>query len=164
MPALTFCKDSVEASVFTLRLAMDKLASDAGMAHLYDIDRREFVVVHALGPVPGDLLGLRTGDADPLAAEALRTRGAIIVPAPESDPRLVGRRWDVLRSVAGRPLVSIACVRAAQAGRFLGLIELVNLGDGSGGFAEGDDNALFYIAEKFTEFVAAHGVILSGDG
>jgi hypothetical protein len=119
-----------------------------------------------VAPVPGGLLGLRTGDADPLAAEAMRTRGAILIASAVDDPRLTGRRWEVLRTVTSRKVVSVACARAAQAGRFLGLVELANLSGGKGeaAFAESDENALSYIAERFTEFVATHGVLLRGDG
>jgi GAF domain-containing protein len=162
MHALDFCKDSVEAAAFTLRHAMENLAADAGVVHLYDINRREFVIVHAEGPGAAALRGLRTGDADPLAAEAMRTRGALIVPVAAFDPRVSGQRWAALTEAAGKPISAIACVRAAQAGRFLGLIELTHL-EGPGAFAAGDEHALAYIADRFTEFVAAHGVLLGGE-
>jgi hypothetical protein len=68
-----------------------------------------------------------------------------------------------MRAAAGKPIASIACARAAQAGRFLGLVEVVHLA-GGGAFEAGDENALSYIAERFTEFVAAHGVMLGDDG
>jgi GAF domain-containing protein len=155
---MDFCKDSLEASAYTLTLAMDKLASAVGMAHLYDIDRREFVVVFARGPGAMAVRGLRTSDADPLAAEAMRTPGAVML-RDGDDPRAGGRRWELLRAVAEAPIVSIACARVAQAGRFLGMIELANL-EGGGAFAEGDEHALAYMAERFTEYVAAHGVVL----
>jgi GAF domain len=163
MHELDFCADSVEAASFTLALAMEKLASDAGIVHLYDIDQREFVIVRAAGPSVSSLRGMRTSDADPLAAEALRTRGAVIVRDPEKDPRAKGARWQAVRNAIGAPLSAIACARAAQAGRFLGLLELCNTG-ADGGFEAGDEHALSYIAERFTEFVAAHGVMLGDEG
>lgn len=162
MSALDFCGDSNEAASFTLQLAMEKLGSDAGIVHLYAIDTRAFVVVHAAGPGAPALIGLRTADTDLLAAEAMRTRGAFIVPEGAGDPRASGERWEALREAAGEPIACIACVRAAQAGRFLGLIELANLA-GTGAFAAGDEHALTYIAERFTEFVAEHGVLLDDD-
>jgi GAF domain-containing protein len=159
MHELDFCSDSREAAAFTLALAMEKLGTGAGMVHLYDIDQREFVVVQAAGPGAAILRDLRTAEADPLAAEALRTRGAVIVREPAADPRASGQRWAALRNAMGQPIASIASARAAQAGRFLGLIELVHPAGGAS-FAAGDDHALSYIAERFTEFVAAHGVML----
>jgi hypothetical protein len=162
MHELDFCTDSVDAATFTLSLAMDKLESDIGIVHLYDIDRREFVVVRAAGPGTGVLARLRTSEADPLAAEALRSRGAVILPDAANDPRAIGGRWDALRTALGQPLACIATIRAAQGGRFLGLIEL-GYRHTAGGFAEGDEHALSYIAERFTEFVAAHGVMLGED-
>ena len=168
MHELDFCTDSIDAATFTLKLAMSKLASDAGVVHLYDIDRREFVVVHAAGPGASVLRGLRTADTDPLADEAMRTRGAIIVSSPAEDARTSGQRWGALRNATGSAVASIAVARAAQAGRFLGLVELVNLAapdpETPGAFAAGDEHALSYIADRFAEFVAAHGVMLDDDG
>ncbi len=162
MHELDFCADSMAAAAFTLDLAMEKLGSDAGVVHLYDIDQREFVVVHAAGPGASVLRGLRTADGDPLAADAMRTRGAIIVSDPAGDARASGQRWAALRNAMGAPVASIAVARAAQAGRFLGLLELANLA-GTGAFAAGDEHALSYIAERFAEFVAAHGVMLDDE-
>ncbi len=168
MHELDFCADSRDAAAFTLKLAMAKLGSDVGVVHLYDIDRREFVVVHAAGPGASVLRGLRTSDTDPLAAEAMRTRGAILVSAPAGDPRTSGQRWAAMRNAAGTSIASIAVSRAAQAGRFLGLVELCNLDVADpqtpGTFAAGDEHALTYMAERFGEFVAAHGVMLDDEG
>jgi hypothetical protein len=168
MHDLDFCIDSQEGAGFTLGVAMSKLGCDAGMVHLYDIDRREFVVVHAVGPGVAGMRGLRTAEADPLAAEALCSRSALLVLEPAGDARLSGQRWTTLCSASGRPLASVAVARAAQAGRFLGLIELAHLGSDpvaaplttGARFETGDENALTYIAERFAEFVAGHGVTL----
>ncbi len=162
MHELDFCADSMEAATFTLSLVMEKLASDAGVVHLYDIDQREFVVVRTAGAGIAALRGLRTADSDPLAAEAMRTRDALIVADPAGDARVAGPRWQAVRNVVGKPVTSIACARVAQGGRFLGLIELCNL-SGTAAFEAGDEHALTYIAERFTEFVAAHGVMLGDD-
>jgi hypothetical protein len=166
MHELDFCTDSMDAAAFTLALLLSKLDCDAGVVHLYDIDQREFVVVKAVAQAHKSvaaLAGLRTADTDPLAAEAMRTRDALIVADAAGDPRVTGRRWEALRNATGHAVASIACARAAQAGRFLGLIELCHLA-GTGPFAAGDEHALTYIAERFTEFVAAHGVMLGDDG
>jgi hypothetical protein len=162
MHELDFCADSMEGAIFTLALAMEKLGTGAGMVHLYDIDQREFVVVHAAGPGASILRGLRTADTDPLAADALRTRGAVLIADASADTRTSGQRWAALRNAMGQPIASVASARVALAGRFLGLIELVHAAGGSV-FEAGDEHALSYIAERFTEFVAAHGVMLGDD-
>jgi hypothetical protein len=161
MHPLDFCKDALEGATFTLKLAMEKLASAVGLVHLYDIDRREFVVVRAAGPGAAALRGLRTGDAEPLVTEIMRTRGALVIRDAASDPRASGQRWEALRGAFDPPRVvaSVACARLALGGRFLGMVELANLA-GTGAFVEGDEHALAYIAERFTEFVADHGVLL----
>jgi GAF domain-containing protein len=165
MHTLDFCKDAIDGAAFTLQLAMEKLGSAAGMVHLYDIDRREFVVVHAAGPGAEALRGLRTADTEPLVDESMRTQGALFFEETSPTRRTKGRRWEVLRAAIEPPRTtgSIACARVAQGGRFLGLIELVHLA-GAPAFAEGDDHALSYIAKRFTEFCAERGVLLSGDG
>jgi GAF domain-containing protein len=165
MHALDFCRDSLEAGAFTLQIAMQRLGSAAGMVHLYDIDRREFMVVHARGPAADALRGLRTSDGDPLVAEVMRTHGALVVHDAATDPRVTGRRWDTLRAAGAppRPIASVAAARVVQSGRFLGLLELANFAD-AGRFAPGDEHALAYIAERFMEFVAEHGVTVGVEG
>src|SRR5262249_35901485 len=116
MHELDFYEHSLEAAAFTLALAMEKLGAGAGVVHLYDIDRREFVVVQTAGPGTSPLRGLRTSDADPLAAEAMRTRGTVVVLDAASDPRASGQRWGAMRAAVSRPVAAIACARAAQAG------------------------------------------------
>jgi hypothetical protein len=64
----------------------------------------------------------------------------------------------MLRLVGDQPVAAIACARVAEAGRFLGMIELAG-----GGFAEGDEHALAYMAERFAQFVAQHGVVLGDE-
>ena len=49
MHDLHFVRDAVEGGDFCLALAMDKLPCAAGLAHLYDINRREYVVVAVKG-------------------------------------------------------------------------------------------------------------------
>jgi hypothetical protein len=164
MHALDFCKDSLEGADFTLKLAMGKLASTVGMVHLYDIDKREFVVVRAAGPGAEALEGLRTKDDDPLASEVLCSSDAIIIADAANDSRAYGDRWAALRAaVDPREVTAIASARVAKGGRFLGLLELANLA-GGGTFTGGDEHALGYIAEHFTDFVAEHGVLLNDDG
>jgi GAF domain-containing protein len=162
MSGLDFCDSSLDAAGFTLKLAMEKLDCAAGVVHLYDIDQRELVVVEVSGPEVDVLRRMRTPDADPLAADAMRTPGTLLVRDAASDARLSGQRWALLRAAVEAPITSIACARVTQEGRLLGLIELCNLaGSGHpGGFAAGDEHALTYIANRFTEFVAAHGVVL----
>ena len=164
MSGLDFCDGSIDAAGFTLKLVMEKLACAAGVVHLYDIDRRELVVVEAAGAAATVLRRLRTADGDPLAAGAMRTHGTLIVGDAAGDARLSGRRWELLRSALGSPITSVACARVTREGRFLGLIEVCNVaGSGhAGSFVAGDEHALTYIADRFTEFVGTHGVVLDG--
>lgn len=157
MHGLDFCKDSIEAAAFVLKLALGKLGSAAGMVHLYDIDRRAFVIVHAAGPGAEALRGLRTGEGEPLIAEAMRTRAALMLPDGAEDPRASGQRFTILKAAAPGPIHAVACARVMEAGRFLGLIEIVGMGSDPP-FAAGDEHALAYIADRYADFVSACGV------
>jgi len=154
MHDLHFVRDSLEGGEFCLALAMEKLPSQAGLVHFYDIDRREFLVSSARGPGAGSLLLRRHPESDDLLSAAMRKRravaldSALLAEAAQSIERYA--TLGVLRSLLIAPVM--------QSGRFLGAIELVNPLDGQP-FTEAEGNALMYIAEQFAEFVGSHGIV-----
>jgi GAF domain-containing protein len=159
MPELHFSRDSIEGAEFVLTLALDKLVSRFGLVHMYDINAREFVVVRAVAGDPKPLLGLRTSEKEPLIAQAMRARRAIVVSDAATDDRVSGHaRW----SRFDRPIVSVVCAPVEIGGRFLGVIELANPRDG-GAFTEAEGHALTYIGEQFAEFVQARGISLESE-
>jgi hypothetical protein len=153
MHDLHFVKDAVEGGDFVLTLALEKLPSHAGIVHLYDIDRREFVVTSTRGPGAERLLLQRHGENDPLLSSAMRKRRAIVLADAEASEAAALERFAQL---GGAKSIIIAPVM--QAGRFLGAIELLNPLDGAP-FTDDEGNALTYIGEQFAEFVATRGVV-----
>ena len=153
MHNLHFVRDALEGGEFCLTLALEKIPSEFGIVHLYDIDRREFLVTTTRGLGTSKLLLRRHAENDALLASAMRKRRALVVDdAAQSDATGIDRYVALggVRSVIVAPVM--------QSGRFLGAIELMNPLDGKP-FSESDGNALSYIAEQFAEFVATRGVV-----
>ena len=152
MHDLHFLRDSIEGGDFCLHLALEKLPSRVGVIYLYDIDRREFVVVGANGAgLPAGFVGHRVPETEALLAAAMRKHRAVVLGT--ADPALL----EHAPVLGGAKDVLLAPVM--QAGRFLGAIELADPIDGVP-FSELDANAMTYMAEQYAEFVAARGVLL----
>ena len=145
--------DAIDGGEFCLTLAMQEIPSQIGIVHLYDIDRREFVVTNARGAGAAALLMQRHGETDPMLAAAMRGRRAVVI----ADAAL-NEAATIERYVAVGGVRSVIVAPAMQSGRFLGAIELLNPLDGQP-FTDSDGNAVLYIAEQFAEFVAARGVV-----
>lgn len=154
MHALHFLGDALEGGHFCLAVAMEKLPARGAYLHLYDIDKREFVLVCTRGAGTETVLLSRTGEGDSLLAGAMRKRRALVVNGEADDPGMGASRFAPLGG-AKRAIVS----PVMQAGRFLGAIEIVNPIDGAP-WSELDGNAISYMAEQYAEFVAARGVVL----
>jgi GAF domain len=153
MHELRFLPDAIDGGEFCLTLAMQEIPSQIGIVHLYDIDRREFVVTNARGAGAAALLMQRHGETDPMLAAAMRGRRAVVI----ADAAL-NEAATIERYVAVGGVRSVIVAPAMQSGRFLGAIELLNPLDGQP-FTDSDGNAVLYIAEQFAEFVAARGVV-----
>jgi hypothetical protein len=151
MHDLHFLRDSIEGGEFCLQLALEKLPSRFGLVYLYDIDRREFVIIAASPGAPQGMVGRRYAETEALLSAAMRKRRALVLAG--ADPALA----EHTASFGGARDVLLAPVM--QAGRFLGAIEIADPTDGVA-FSELDANAITYMAEQYAEFVAARGVLL----
>jgi hypothetical protein len=154
MHDLHFLRDAVEGADFCLSLALEKMPSRAGIVHLYDIDKREFVVTCARGTGVEQLLLHRYPESDPLLLAAMRKQRAIVIADATNGDAAAAERY---QGVGGAKSVVVAPV--ILAGRFLGGLELVNPNDGNP-FTEDEGHAMTYIGEQFAEFVATRGVTL----
>jgi len=153
MHDLHFVRDALEGGEFCLTLAMEKLPSQAGLVHLYDIDRREFLVASTRGAGTSKLLLRRYPENDPVLIAAMRKqRAVVVVDGAQSDAAGL-ERYTML---GGARSLLIAPVMLH--GRFLGAIELLNPLDGQP-FNDAEGNALTYIAEQFAEFISSHGIV-----
>ena len=155
MHDLHFLPDALAGADFVLSLMLDKLPSAAALVHFYDIDAREFVVVRAVGAGAAKVMQIRTNEKEPLIAEAMRKRRAVVIGDAADDQRAQNGRWALL----GDPPRTLVCAPVEEGGRFLGLLELSNPLDGKP-FHEGDGHAITYIGEQFAEFLAERGLIL----
>jgi len=154
MHELAFMPDIVSGADFVVRVLGDLIPCEATLVHVFDLGRREFVVVRARGPHAPQALMFRTPDTDPLVIEVMRRPS---MAANGKAPTHSGA-FDAL-GVEPRQVM----VRGArQGGRYLGLIELGNPQGGSP-FHEGEVNALEYVCEQFAEFVASRPVVLDED-
>jgi hypothetical protein len=154
---LHFLRDSLEGADFILSLVAEKLPCEVCLVSLFDIDKREFVVVRQNGGRANVIL-TRQPDRAPIPLAAMRGHRAVVVRDAASDPRVLDPRWKAL----GVELKSYLCAPVELSGRYLGLIELANPGDG-GRFNEGDGNALTYIGQQFGEFVGQRGVLVDAE-
>jgi hypothetical protein len=154
---LHFLTDSLEGADFVLGLTLEKLPSEVGLVSLFDINKREFVVVRQVGG-PRSALCQRQSERAPTATTVMRKRHAVVISDPEGVARAADDRWRAI----GVELKSLVCAPVELAGRYLGLIELANPLDG-GVFNEGDGNALTYIGQQFAEFVSARGISIDPD-
>ena len=154
MHDLHFLRDTVEGADFCLTLALEKMPSRAGLVHLYDIDKRQFVVTCARGPGAEALLMRRHPESDPLIRAAMRKQRATVIADARTGDASQAERYRVL---GGAKSAVVAPVMLA--GRFLGAIELLDPADGAP-FTDNEGHALSYIGEQFGEFVATRGVVL----
>jgi len=154
---LHFLQDTLTGADFVLALTLEKLPSEVGVVSLFDINKREFVLVRQSGGERSALLS-RISEKAPIAQAAMRSHQAVVVPDAASDERAHDERW----SQMGVVLKSVICAPVELGGRYLGLIELANPLDGAS-FTDGDGHALTYIGQQFAEFVAAHGVMTDPD-
>jgi putative methionine-R-sulfoxide reductase with GAF domain len=158
MHDLHFLQHPLDGADFVLALIMDKIPSTVGLVHFYDIDAREFVVVRAVGPGAAKALQMRTSEKEPLIAEAMQKRRAVVLRDSAAAERARKGRWALLDVET----TSVVCAPVAQGGRFLGVLEIANPRDGRP-FSDGDGHALTYIGEQFSEFLGSRGVVLDSE-
>jgi hypothetical protein len=151
---LHFARDTLDGADTVLRVTLEKLPSEVGLVSLFDMNKREFVVVRQVGG-PRSALLERQPEKAPTASAAMRKRHAVVV----SDPAGLGAAMDSRFRAIGVELTSLVCAPIELNGRYLGLIELANPTDGRP-YDEADGNALTYVAQQFAELVAARGVIV----
>jgi hypothetical protein len=151
---LHYLNDALEGAEFVLNLALEKLPCEAGLISLYDIDKREYVVVRQAGGDRSVVL-LRLPEKAPIPRRAMRSTRAVVLPSVKDGDLGPDVRWEKM----GVDLRSLICAPVEKAGRYLGLLELANPHDGEA-FSDGDGHAMSYIGSAFGEFLAERGVML----
>jgi GAF domain-containing protein len=158
MHELHFTRDVIEGGDYVLALALEMIPSRAGLLHLYDIDRREYVVACVSGSGAEALLNRRFAESEPLFAAAMRKRRALVFADARSEETTASAERFVMLGGA----VSVIVSPVMKGGRFLGVLELMNPVDNIA-FSDDEGNAIDYLSEQFGEFVATRGTQLDPD-
>jgi hypothetical protein len=158
MHELAFMADLVSGAEFVLHVLGELIPCEGIVIHVFDLDKRSFVVVRAHGPNVREALLHRTADDEPLVRGVMSRRGALVLDgAPDNVPPASSSL--VKLGVTPR---AVLCGAARLGGRYLGMIELANPAGGKP-FHEGEANALDYVCEQFAEFVASRPIVLDAD-
>lgn len=152
MHDLYFYRDAYEAAEFIVNLAIDTMNCDVGLAQLYDINRQEFVVVHAVGPSAQLVLGHRTFERDALLYQIASTGAPIVIDTP--DIIYHAQRWQKLGIT---PSSVLACV-VVHSDRMLAILELGHETPNQS-FRKIDRDVLAYMANSYGEFIIKTGAL-----
>lgn len=158
MHELAFMADMVSGAQFVLHVLGELIPCEGILIHVFDLGKREFVVVRAQGPNARDALLHRTADAEPLVRGIMSKRGATILDGAPANPPPASSS---LTKLGVNPR-AVLCGAARLGGRYLGLIELANPA-GDQPFHAGEANALDYVCEQFAEFIASRPIVLDAD-
>jgi len=158
MHELHFMPDLVAGSEFVLGVVEKTLPCEAILVHVFDINAQHYVVVRASAPGAAKVIMHCVPDGDALFEPVMRRMRSLRIDAAASDARLQAERW----KLAGVEVNSALCGPVQLAGRYLGMLELVNP-QGGGAFYESEANALDYICEQFADFLAAHPIVLDAE-
>ncbi|HEX4474120.1 MAG TPA: GAF domain-containing protein [Polyangiaceae bacterium] len=158
MHQLHFMPDLKSGAEFVLTVLRRMLPSEGAIIHVFDINAREFAIVRALGPKPGNVLLIRTPDTFPLFRDAFRRGRTMRFADAQEEEGFRGGRWELLGVTAN--VTAVGPVH--QGGRYLGLIELANPERGDP-FYDTELNAIDYICQQFATFVASKPIVLEED-
>ena len=158
MHELAFMADLISGAEFIVQVLGELIPCEAVAVHVYDLGKREFVVVRAHGPKAREALLHRTADAEPLVRDIMSRRSATILDGAPANPPPASSS---LAKLGIQPRTML-CGAARLGGRYLGLIELANP-RGSEPFHANEANALDYVCEQFAEFVASRPIVLDAD-
>jgi hypothetical protein len=153
--ALEYFDDALEGARFCLESLGAVFATRSILVHLLDIERKEFIVVHASGEAADALRGTRCGMTDLLLRLSMRKAGPVVwrnlaASAPE----------EVLARFAAMPGVRTVVVAPVLSGpRWLGAFELVDPVGGED-FLPEHENAVRYVADRYAHFLARRGVVV----
>jgi GAF domain-containing protein len=158
MHELHFAQDVIAGAEFLIGVLGASLPCEGVLVHVFDINTRNFVVVRARGATTDKVLLHRIGDKERLFVEAMRRTRTLRFEDVSADERYAHARWRALGVVPKAAL----CGPVQLAGRYLGMLELVNP-EGGGSWHLNEANALDYICDQFAEFLANRPIIVDAD-
>lgn len=154
MEDLFSVETSVEAGAICLASLIRAIPCRGGIVHLYDAEARELVAVFALGPRAEHLVLTRADESDGLIVAALRKNKPIVVDYRKPNGAHIVDRHMMLNAEHD----AMACPIFAGS-RFLGVIELVDA-KSENGFDVSAEHGISYVADRYSEFLVEHGVVL----
>jgi GAF domain-containing protein len=158
MHDLHFHAGVADGSEFVLGAVESVVPCEGVLIHVFDINKRQFVVVRAKGPGAGQTVLHATPDGDEFFAGVMRRPGSVVIHDTARDGRVLGARWEALGVKPTRAL----CGPVRLGGRYLGLVEVANpLGDAP--FHQTEQNAIDYVCEQFAQFLANRPIVLEAD-
>lgn len=155
---LHFAKDLAEGAQVVLDVIGEFLPCEGALVYVFDAGKREYCVVRARGASSRDVLMERVSEADDLFKRVARGRGTFRSDTARAYPHFRKPRYEALVSEPRAAMVG--AVR--QAGRDLGMIELLNP-SGGGPFQSSEESALEYVCSQFAEFLAERPIVLTED-
>ena len=158
MHDLHFMSGVADGAEFVLAAVDSIVPCEGVLIHVFDINKRQFVVVRAKGPGTMQVILQRTPDSEEFFAAIMRRHGSVAIHDTAKDPRIQGERWQAL---GVKPLRALCCpVRLG--GRYLGLLEIANP-SGDAPFHQTEQNAIDYVCEQFAQFLANRPLVLDAD-
>jgi hypothetical protein len=151
---LELLTDALEGARFVLDVLAKTMPSRAGLVHLFDAQRRSFVVVAATGEAKDGMILARQDARDPVLRALM----------PDGRPFA----WRNLRDVPVRGIArfaelshidSVVAAPVSIGPRWMGVIELVDPLDGRG-FGAAEENGLAYVAARYAAYLSTRGVIV----
>lgn len=142
---------------FVESVLCEVMPADISMIQVFDINRRQFVVVRARGAGAERAILHGTPDTDPRIADIMRWTYPR-ARRPGGDPAFKTGSWSFVTD----EVTEVLSGPVRQGGRYLGLIELANPLGGDP-FHPTEINALDYICAQFANFVASRPIVLEPD-
>jgi GAF domain-containing protein len=145
--------DALAGARFCLEAVAFVLPCRASLVHLFDLTRKEFLVVDARGTQASTMKLARHGIGDPLLRMAMPTGRPFAWHDLRYAPVNRLARFKAIDSVR----TILACPVTSGQG-WLGAIELVDP-LGGGAFKTEHENAMRYVCDRYAKFLGSRGVI-----
>ncbi|MBI5534820.1 MAG: hypothetical protein HY898_18990 [Deltaproteobacteria bacterium] len=142
--------DLMKGVEVALRLAMQAVDGGAGMLHLLDASRHEFVLACAAGMNNSVKVGHRTAEDESTAAEVVEKKFMSTTIETGAERWYLGKRWWSL-SPAPQQVLGASI---EHKGKVIGLLEIALTTPGASHDEAGRD-AIVYLAQRVAEYVAA---------
>ena len=152
MYEMNFLESTADAARFCLESLAHALPTRAGLVHVLDPDSGDYVTLASMGPSAEHALGSHVAGDDWLVGAAACKHKPLVVNLDGDIPtRALDRHafFGASASVVVSPVISW--------GRCLAVLELVDPAHG-GHFDVRAEDALAYVATRFADFIADHGL------